>query len=176
MTDYIEYTPKRHGQRPPYWTPDTPTGLDNKNFVRQPNWAWIAGTLYYVPYEAVYGVPRPAPVDVGADAAPVDIRPNCEMQANTIEELRAANERWVIAFKQAEERANGRIEALQADNARLREALRVYAGPMEWTQEGGWGMFPVWADGYPGGVYLDDNTLDFGDAAREALQETSDGQ
>ena len=65
--------------------------------------------------------------------------------------------------------AADRIEA-------LREALRVYAGPMEWTQEGGWGMFPVWADGYPGGVYLDDNTLDFGDAAREALQETSDGQ
>ena len=91
MSDYIEYTPKRHGQRPPYWTPDTPTGLDNKNFVRQPNWAWIAGTLYYVPYEAVYGVPRPAPVDVGADAAPVDICPNCEMQANTIEALQADN-------------------------------------------------------------------------------------
>jgi hypothetical protein len=31
--------------------------------------------------------------------------PNCEAQANTIEELRAANERWAIAFKQAEERA-----------------------------------------------------------------------
>jgi hypothetical protein len=63
-------------------------------------------------------------------------------------------------------------EALQADKAKLREALRVYAGPMEWTQEGGWGMFPVWADGYPGGVYLDDNTLDFGEAARAALQAT----
>ena len=98
--------------------------------------------------------------------------PNCEAQANTIEELRAANERWVIAFKQAEERAIEQHEALQADNAKLREALRVYAGPMEWTQEGGWGMFPVWANGYPGGVYLDDNTLDFGEAAREALQET----
>lgn len=45
---------------------------------------------------------------------------NCETQANTIEELRAANERWAIAFKQAEERANGRIEALQAENAKLR--------------------------------------------------------
>jgi hypothetical protein len=31
--------------------------------------------------------------------------PNCEAQANTIEELRAANERWAIAFNQAEERA-----------------------------------------------------------------------
>ena len=75
MSDYIEYTPKRHGQRPPYWTPDTPTGLDNKNFVRQPNWAWIAGTVYYVPYEAVHGVPRLAPVDADADAdaGPVDM-------------------------------------------------------------------------------------------------------
>ena len=63
-----------------------------------------------------------------------------------------------------------RIEALTAENERLREALRVYAGPLEWTQEGGWGMFPVWADGYPGGVYIDDNTLDFGDAARAALE------
>ena len=61
--------------------------------------------------------------------------------------------------------------ALKAENERLREALRIYAGPMEWTQEGGWGVFPVWADGYPGGVYVDDNTLDYGDAARAALKE-----
>ena len=66
--------------------------------------------------------------------------------------------------------AADRIEALIAENERLREALRVYAGPLEWTQEGGWGMFPVWADGYPGGVYIDDDTLDFGDAARAALE------
>lgn len=68
MTDFVEYIPKRHGQKPDYWTPDTLTGLDGKNYVRQPNWAWIAGTTYYVPYEAVHGVPRPAPVDADADA------------------------------------------------------------------------------------------------------------
>ena len=77
MSDFVEYIPKRHGQRPPYWTPDTLTGLDNKNYVRQPNWAWIAGTTYYVPYEAVHGRPRPAPVDADADAGPVDICPHC---------------------------------------------------------------------------------------------------
>ena len=49
--------------------------------------------------------------------------PNCEAQANTIEELRAANERWAIAFNQAEERANGRIKALQANKVKLRKAL-----------------------------------------------------
>ena len=57
-----------------------------------------------------------------------------ETQANTIEELRSANERWAIAFNQAEERANARIEALQtdnaklqADNAKLRTALLPFA-------------------------------------------------
>jgi hypothetical protein len=69
-----------------------------------------------------------------------------------------------------------RVEAQAAEIERLREALKVYAGPMEWQNlEGGhdgWGRFPVWADGYPGGVYVDDNTLDFGDAARAALGET----
>ena len=131
MSDFVEWNPKRHGQRPPYWTPDTPTGLDNKNFVRQPNWAWIAGTLYYVPYEAVYGVPRPAPVDVGADLTET-------IHANTIEELRAANERWAIAFKQAEERANERIEALQADKAlkipREPTQAMLKAGDLAWSK------------------------------------------
>ena len=69
MSDFVEYIPKRHGQRPPYWTPDTLTGLDGKNYVRQPNWAWIAGSTYYVPYEAVHGVRREV---VEGDAEPVD--------------------------------------------------------------------------------------------------------
>ena len=73
----------------------------------------------------------------------------------------------------AEAAASSAKKAMEAE-AKLsvaREALRIYAGPMEWTQEGGWGVFPVWADGYPGGVYVDDNTLDYGDAARAALKE-----
>lgn len=57
--------------------------------------------------------------------------PNCEAQANTIEELRAANERWVIAFKQAEADATGRIEALSAENERLREQLSGISGRLE---------------------------------------------
>ena len=66
--------------------------------------------------------------------------------------------------------AENNLSHVSEENERLREALRVYAGPLEWEQEGGWGVFPVWADGYPGGVYIDDNTLDFGDAARAALE------
>ena len=61
-----------------------------------------------------------------------------ETQANTIEELRAANERWVIAFKQAEERASGRIEALQADNAlkipREPTQAMLKAGDLAWSE------------------------------------------
>lgn len=87
--------------------------------------------------------------------------PNCEAQANTIEELRAANERWVIAFKQAEERANGRIEALQADREKLREALGWFLNDSR---------FVVQVGGNPYAVpqMIED--------AREALQETSDEQ
>ena len=87
--------------------------------------------------------------------------PNCEAQANTIQELRAANERWVIAFNQAEERANGRIEALQADKAKLREALGWFLNDSR---------FVVQVGGNPYAVpqMIED--------AREALQETSDGQ
>ena len=53
--------------------------------------------------------------------------PNCEAQAKTIEELRSANERWVIAFKQAEERANGRIETLREALVNMRQAAAGFA-------------------------------------------------
>jgi len=49
--------------------------------------------------------------------------PNCEAQANTIEELRAANERWAIAFKLAEERAKT-IEAVRDRMAELTAAIQ----------------------------------------------------
>jgi hypothetical protein len=46
------------------------TSVDGKNFARQPNWAWIAGSVYYVPREAV-GMVReavePEPVVTDAD-------------------------------------------------------------------------------------------------------------
>lgn len=94
--------------------------------------------------------------------------PHCKAQANTIEELRSANERWAIAFKLAEERANGRIEALLADNARLHEAIVVLrlgllgvidsddAGAIAWAKHHGEAI--DW-DQYP-------------EATRAALQET----
>jgi hypothetical protein len=60
MSDFVEWNPKRHGQKPPYWLPDMLTSVDGKNFARQPNWAWIAGSTYYVPREAVE-LPRTEP-------------------------------------------------------------------------------------------------------------------
>jgi hypothetical protein len=68
MSDYVEWNPKRHGQKPPYWLPGMPTSVDGLNFARQPNWAWIAGSTYYVPREAVE-LPRiePDPEQTDAD-------------------------------------------------------------------------------------------------------------
>ena len=130
MTDFVEYIPKRHGQRPPYWTPDTLTGLDGKNYVRQPNWAWIAGTTYYVPYEAVHGRPHPA-----------------ENTIITAQEMAEHYEPLLDLYG-----ALKKIEALQAENAKLREALRrISIG-----------------DGIGG----PDAELQCADIARKALQET----
>ena len=53
MSEFIEWVPKHHGHQPLHWKPDMLTSVDGKNFVRQPNWAWIAGSTYYVPREAV---------------------------------------------------------------------------------------------------------------------------
>jgi len=53
MSDFVEWNPKHHGHKPLHWTPDMLTSVDGKNFVRQTNWAWIAGSTYYVPHEAV---------------------------------------------------------------------------------------------------------------------------
>lgn len=58
MSEFIEWVPKHHGHQPLHWTPDMLTSVDGKNFVRQSSWAWIAGSTYYVPYEAVHGVRR----------------------------------------------------------------------------------------------------------------------
>ena len=53
MSEFIEWVPKHHGHQPLHWKPDMLTSVDGKNFVSQPNWAWIAGSVYYVPPEAV---------------------------------------------------------------------------------------------------------------------------
>jgi hypothetical protein len=79
MTGFIEWVPKHHGHQPLYWTPNMLTSVDGKNFARQPNWAWIAGSVYYVPREAV-GLPRIEPEPAQTDA-------------DRIEALTAENER-----------------------------------------------------------------------------------
>ena len=66
MSDFVEWNPKHHGHKPLHWTPDMLTSVDGKNFVRQPNWAWIAGSTYYVPHEAV-GMVREDVEETGVD-------------------------------------------------------------------------------------------------------------
>ncbi len=67
MTDFVEWNPKHHGHKPPYWKPDMLTSVDGKNFVRQPSWAWIAGSTYYVPHEAVGMVREDVEEETGVD-------------------------------------------------------------------------------------------------------------
>lgn len=94
--------------------------------------------------------------------------PNCETQANTIEELRAANERWVIAFNQAEADATGRIEALLADNARLSEAIVVLRLGLLGVIDSGDAGEIAWAKHYGEAIDWDQ----YAEATRTALQET----
>ena len=87
MIDAVEWNPKHHGHKPHYWKPDMEASLDGKNFVRQEpgqDWSWIAGSIYYVPYEAVHGVPRPEVVEEGDE--PVDLLAEAWIEAtgNTV--------------------------------------------------------------------------------------------
>jgi hypothetical protein len=87
-SDFVEWTPKRHGQKPPYWLPDMLTSVDGKNFARQPNWAWIAGSTYYVPREAVE-LPRIEPEPEQTDEQ--------RIRAQVIQEIREAVEREALS-------------------------------------------------------------------------------
>jgi hypothetical protein len=110
MFDFVEWNPKRHGQKPPYWLPDMLTSVDGKNFARQPNWAWIAGSTYYVPREAVE-LPR--------------IEPDPEQTDELVKRLRDEDEGgWVAGLCN---QAADRLEALAAENELLRKALGLIA-------------------------------------------------
>jgi hypothetical protein len=114
MSDYIEWEPKHHGHKPLHWTPDMLTSVDGKNFVRQPSWAWIAGSTYYVPHEAV-GVVRE------------DVEPDPEQtDADRIEALTAENERLASVatdFASSLIVAENNLSHVSEENEWLREGL-----------------------------------------------------
>ena len=104
MSDFVEWNPKRHGQKPPYWEPGMPTSVDGLNFSHQPNWAWIAGSTYYVPREAVE-LPR--------------IEPEPAQTDELVKRLRDEDEGgWVAGLCN---QAADRIEALTTENEQLRD-------------------------------------------------------
>jgi hypothetical protein len=117
MSDFVEWNPKRHGQQPPYWEPGMPTSVDGLNFSHQPNWAWIAGSTYYVPREAVE-LPRIEPEPAQTDELVKRLRD--WVPAKGPPEGRTAPDA-VADMREAADR----IEALTAENERLRKALRV---------------------------------------------------
>ncbi len=87
-SDFVEWNPKRHGHQPPYWEPGMPTSVDGLNFSHQPNWAWISGTTYYVPREAVE-LPRIEPEPEQTDEQ--------RIRAQVIQEIREAVEREAMS-------------------------------------------------------------------------------
>jgi hypothetical protein len=114
MTDFVEWNPKHHGHQPLHWTPDMLTSVDGKNFVRQPNWAWIAGSVYYVPPEAVgmvREVVEPEPVVTDAD--------RIEALTAEIEWLRRSADGWEADSLRYAHNA----EYWKAENEELREYL-----------------------------------------------------
>jgi hypothetical protein len=127
VSDFIEWVPKHHGHQPLHWTPDMLTSVDGKSFVRQPNWAWIAGSVYYVPSEAV-GMVReavePEPVVTDADRIEALTAENERLRTELLEWLDKT--KWVRQTCQTHElglhRADilrNRIEALTNENEQL---------------------------------------------------------
>ncbi len=111
-SDFVEWNPKRHGQKPPYWLPDMLTSVDGKNFARQPNWAWIAGSTYYVPREAVE-LPRIEPEPAPAQTDEQRIR------TQVIQEIREAVEREAMSDVYNCTIGGGAAQALRIINAAL---------------------------------------------------------
>ena len=135
MSDYIEYTPKRHGQRPPYWTPDTETSVDGHRFIRQPNWAWIAGTVYYVPYEAVHGRPLPATDEpVASDQAMINEERKAlvgvmkdQIESWEFEDPREDWWKWQHQYARA-------ADQIEADGQRIAELEAALRPVIDWYQ------------------------------------------
>ena len=121
MSDFIEWVPKHHGHQPLHWKPDMLTSVDGKSFVRQPNWAWIAGSVYYVPPEAV-GMVRE---DVEPESEQTDelvkrLRYDCELAKELGTEARV-----VLRVADAR-RITDLVEDLRAENNWLKARIEKY--------------------------------------------------
>jgi hypothetical protein len=111
VPDFIEWVPKHHGHQPLHWTPDMLTSVDGKSFVRQPNWAWIAGSVYYVPREAVE-LPRIEPDLVQTEQMTKRYAPKHEMLVAVMTSMG-----WV----EVEEELQEYLEALEHCGLEIRE-------------------------------------------------------
>ena len=140
MIDAVEWSPKHHGHMPLYWKPDMEASLDGKSFVHQ-DWAWIAGSTYHVPYEAVHGGPRPEVVEgdagAGLDLITQADRDAAKKASSSLDgcECDACLSRAAEAFARHRQQAT---EALQADNAlkipREPTQAMLKAGDLAWSE------------------------------------------
>lgn len=71
MAEYVKWMPYTHGDQPPFWVKGMLASVEEDGEKVDSNWAWLSWSTYYVPYEAVHGVPRPEVVEEGVE--PVDL-------------------------------------------------------------------------------------------------------
>jgi len=136
MSDFVEWNPKHHGHQPLHWKPDMLTSVDGKNFVRQPNWAWIAGSVYYVPPEAVGMVREDVEEETGVDRT--NYCTGCKERQDRIEALTAENKWLRHCLKNANDKhefyerewylRGDRIEALTAALVEIRTCTTEHGG------------------------------------------------
>ena len=64
MAEYVKWMPYNHGDQPPFWVKGMLASVEEDGEKVDSNWAWLSWSTYYVPYEAVYGVPFEADADL----------------------------------------------------------------------------------------------------------------
>lgn len=138
MIDAVEWNPKHHGHKPHYWKSDMAASLDNKNFINQEagqDWAWIAGSTYYVPYEAVHGRPLPATDEpVASDQAMINEERKAlvgvmkdQIESWEFEDPREDWWKWQHQYARA-------ADQIEADGQRIAELEAALRPVIDWYQ------------------------------------------
>lgn len=88
MTEYVKWMPRNHGDYPPFWAKDMLASVDEDGEKVNADWAWLAWSTYYVPYEAVHGVRREV---VEGEVGPVDelINTDADLIDGTLKEIKS---------------------------------------------------------------------------------------
>jgi hypothetical protein len=116
MMDFVEWKPKQHGEKPPYWKSEMPWAISPAvpaTASREP--VWLAGTIYSVPSDAV-------------QAPPV-------VHVDRIETLTAENERLREALREIASDDFGLQGLIEDGVYEETETSRYYAALVSWRRK-----------------------------------------